>query len=115
MASLQENRTALTYLHLLSFFRNETCMADQMTKKSICSEPTFAVAREHSMCGFSRIDEVMAADLDRADAQPDVTGGVLEQKLESLHSRAGIEDMDMCVSCGLASVVLAELYGEGDS
>lgn len=90
-------------------------MADQMTKKSICSEPTFAVAREHSMCGFSRIDEVMAADLDRADAQPDVTGGVLEQKLESLHSRAGIEDMDMCVSCGLASVVLAELYGEGDS
>lgn len=115
MASLQENRTVLNYLHPISFFRNETCIADQMTKKSICSEPTFAVAREHSVCGFSRIGEVMAADLDRADAQPDVTGGVLEQELESLHSRAGIEDMDMCVSCGLLNVVPAELCGEGAS
>lgn len=67
------------------------------------------------MCGFRRIGEVMAADLDRADAQPDVTGGVVEQELESLHSRAGIEDMDMCVSYALASVVPAELCGEGAS
>lgn len=111
MASLQENRTVLNYLHPISFFRNETYVAGQMTEKSICSEPTFAVAGG----GFSRIDEVMAADLDRADAQPDVTGGVLEQELESLHSRAGIEDMDMCVSCGLLNVVPAELCGEGAS
>lgn len=86
-----------------------------MTNKSICSEPVFAVASEHSVCGFDPIGEVMAADLDRADAQPDVTGGVLEQELESLHSRAGIEDMDMCVSCGLLNVVPAELCGEGAS
>lgn len=40
---------------------------------------------------------------------------MLEQELESLQSRTGIEDMEMYVSCGLASVVLAELYGEGAS
>ncbi|MFB6453351.1 hypothetical protein [Bradyrhizobium tunisiense] len=57
----------------------------------------------------------MAADLDRADAQPDITGSVLEQELESLHSRAGIEVMEMCVSCSLLSVVPAELCGEGAS
>ncbi|MBH5390633.1 hypothetical protein [Bradyrhizobium diversitatis] len=57
----------------------------------------------------------MAADLYRADAQPDITGSVLEQKLERLHPRAGIEDMNMCVSCGLTNVVRAELCGEGAS
>lgn len=41
MASRQENRTVLTYLHLVSFFRNEAYMAGQMTEKSICSEPVF--------------------------------------------------------------------------
>lgn len=115
MASLQENRTVLNYLHLVSFFRNETYFAGQMTKKSICSEPVFAVAYEHSVCGFGPIGEVMAADLHRADAQPDITRSVLEQELGSLHPRAGIEEMEMYVSCGLASVVLAELYGEGAS
>lgn len=109
MASLQENRTVLNYLHPISFFRNETCIADQMTKKSICSEPVFAVAYEQSVCGFVPIGEVLAADHYRADAQPDVTGGVLEQELESLHSRAGIEDMDML------NAVPAELCGEGAS
>lgn len=43
------------------------------------------------MCGFRSNGEVMAADLHRADAQPDITGRVLEQELESLHSRAGID------------------------
>lgn len=52
MASRQENRTVLTYLHLVSFFRNEGYMAGQMTEKSICSEPVFAAAREHSVCGW---------------------------------------------------------------
>lgn len=85
MASLQENRTVLNYLHPISFFRNETCIADQMTKKSICSELTFAVAREHSVCGFGPIGEDMAADLYRADTQPAITGSVHEQELESLH------------------------------
>lgn len=32
--------------------------------------------------------EAMAVDLHRADAQPDITASVLEQELESLHSRA---------------------------
>lgn len=114
MASLQENRTVLTYLHPVSLFRNETYIAGQMTKKSICCEPVFAVAYEHSVSGFVPIGD-LAADHYRADAQPDVTGGVLEQELESLHSRAGIEVMDMCASCGLTSVVQAELYGEGAS
>lgn len=76
-------------------------MAGQMTEKSICSEPVFAAAREHSVCGFGPVGEGMAADLQRADAQPDITGSVLEQELASLHSRTGIEDMDMSVSCGL--------------
>lgn len=88
MPSLQENRTVLTYLHPASFFRNETYIAGQMTKTSICREPVLAAAREHAVCGFGPIDEVMAADLYRADTQPDITGSVLEQELESLHSRA---------------------------
>lgn len=90
-------------------------MAGQMTEKSICSVPVFAAAREHSVCGFGPVGEGMAADLHRADAQPDITGSVLEQELASLHSRTGIEDMDMSVSCGLTSVVPAELCGEGAS
>jgi hypothetical protein len=57
----------------------------------------------------------MAAHLHRADAQPDITGSVLEQELESLHSRACIEVMEMCVSYGLLIVVPAELCGEGAS
>lgn len=61
------------------------------------------------------IGEVMAADLHRADAQPDITGSVLGQELEDFHSRAGIEVIEMCVSCGLLSVVPAELCGEGAS
>ncbi|MHC4044860.1 hypothetical protein [Bradyrhizobium sp. 23AC] len=105
----------MTYPHPVSFFRNETYIADQMTKKSICSEPAFAVSREHSVDGFGPIGEVMAAHLHRADAQPDITGSVLEQELESLHSRAGIEIMEMCVSCGLLSVIPAKLCGEGAS
>lgn len=104
----------LTYLHPIRVFHNETYIAGQMTNKSICSEPVFA-AREHSVCGFGPIGELMAADLHRADAQPDITGSVLEQELESLHSRAGIEVMEMCVSCGFLSVVPAELFGEGAS
>lgn len=36
MASLQENRTVLTYLHPIRVFRNETYIAGQMTNKSIC-------------------------------------------------------------------------------
>lgn len=71
--------------------------------------------REHSVCGLGPIGEVMAADLHRGDAQPDITGSVLEQALEGFHSRAGIEVMEVCVSCGLASVVPAELCGEGAS
>lgn len=59
-------------------------MAGQMTEKSICSEPVFAAAREHSVCGFGPIGEGMVADLHRGDAQPAITGGVLEQGLESL-------------------------------
>lgn len=50
-----------------------------MTKKSICSDTAFAVAREHSVCGFDPVGEVLAADLYRAVAQPDITGNVLEQ------------------------------------
>ncbi|QQO35622.1 hypothetical protein JJC00_08585 [Bradyrhizobium diazoefficiens] len=57
----------------------------------------------------------MAADLYRADAQPDITGRVLEQELESLDPRAGIEDVNMGARCGLMSVVQAELCGEGAS
>lgn len=79
MASLQENRTVLNYLHPVSLFRNETYMAGQMTEKSICSEPVFAAVREHSVCGFGPIGEGMAADLYRADAQPDITGSVLSR------------------------------------
>lgn len=67
------------------------------------------------MCGFGSNGEIMAADLHRADAQPDITGSVLEQELESLHSRAGIEDVNMCVRCGLLGVVPAELCSEGTS
>lgn len=115
MASRQENRTVLTYLHLVSFFRNEAFMTGQMTEKSICSEPVFAAAREHSVCGFGPVGEGMAADLHRADAQPDITGSVLEQELGSLHSRAGIENMDRCMSCGLLNFIPAELCGEGAS
>lgn len=33
------------------------------------------------MCGFGSIGEAMAADLHRADAQPDITGSVLEQEI----------------------------------
>lgn len=106
----------MTYLHPIRVFRNETYIASQMTNKSICSEPVFAVARQQSVCGLGPIGEViMAADLHRADAQPDITGSVLVQELESLHSRAGIEVMEMCVSCGLLSIVPAELCGEGAS
>lgn len=86
-----------------------------MTKKSISSEPVFAVAREHSMCGFGSNGEITAAHLYRADAQPDITGSVLEQELQGLHPRAGIEDVNMCVSCGLLSVVRAEFCSEGAS
>lgn len=86
-----------------------------MTKKSICSETVFAAAREHSVCGFGPIGEVREFDLHRADAQPDITGSVLEQEPESLHARAGIEDTDMFVSCGLLNFVPAELCGEGAS
>ncbi|MGY8635551.1 hypothetical protein RAD15_24045 [Bradyrhizobium sp. 14AA] len=86
-----------------------------MTKKSICSEPVFAVAREHSVYGFGPTGEGMAANVHRADSQPDISGSVLEQELESLHSRAGIEDLDRYVSYGLASVIQAELCGEGAS
>ncbi|WP_156936983.1 hypothetical protein [Bradyrhizobium sp. WSM2254] len=57
----------------------------------------------------------MAADLHRGDAQPGITGSVLEQALEDFHSRAGIEDLDMYVSYGLASVIPAKLCGEGAS
>lgn len=85
MASLQENRTVLTYLHSASFFRNETYIAGQMTKKSIYSDPVSAAAREQSVCGFGPIGEIMAADLHRAVARTDITGSVLED-LESLHS-----------------------------
>lgn len=67
------------------------------------------------MCGFRSNGEVMAANLCRADARPDITGRVLEQELESLHSRAGIEDVNMFVSCGLLSVVSAELCSQGAS
>lgn len=102
----------MTYLHPIRVFRNETYIAGQMTNKSICSEPVFAVAREQSVCGVGPIGEVMTADLHRADAQPDITGSVLEQELESLHSRAGNENMDMCVCYGLTRVVPAELCGE---
>ncbi|MHB0790131.1 hypothetical protein [Bradyrhizobium sp. 5.13L] len=73
----------LTYLHPVSFFHNETYIVGQMTKKSICSEPVFAMAREHSTSGFGHIGEIMAADVDRTDAQPDITGSVLEHKLTS--------------------------------
>lgn len=90
-------------------------MAGQITKKSICSEPAFAAAREHSVCEFGPVGEVMAADLHRADAQPDITGSVLEQELGSLHPRVGIENMDRCMSCGLLNFVPAELCGEGAS
>lgn len=79
-----------------------------------CSILQGCPARDHSVCEFGPVGEVMVANLCRADAQPDVTGSVLEQKLESLHSRAGGEDMDMCVCC-LLIVVPAELYGEGAS
>lgn len=96
-------------------FRNETYIAGQMTKKSICSEPVFAVPREQFLCGFGPIGEGMAADLYLADAQPDITGSVLEQELQGLHPRAPIEDTDTCVSCGLKSVVPAELCSEGAS
>lgn len=50
----------------------------------------------------------MAADLYRADAQPDITGSVLKQELESLHPPAGSEAVEMCVNCGLTSVVQTE-------
>lgn len=70
---------------------------------------------EHSMCAFGSNGEIMAADLHSADAQPDITGSVLEQELESLHSRAGIEDVNMCVCCGLLSVVPVEFSSEGAS
>lgn len=82
-----------------------------MTNESICSEPMFAAAREHSMCGFGSKGEIMAADLHRAA----ITGNVLEHELESLHSRAGIEDVNMCVCCGLLSVVPVEFCSEGAS
>lgn len=114
MASLQEKRTVLTIcIPYLSC--NETYMAAQITKKSICREPVFATAREHSVCGFGPIGEGMAADLHRADAQPDITGSVLEQDLQGLHPRAPIEDTDTCVSCGFKSVVPAELCSGGAS
>lgn len=90
-------------------------MAGQITNKSICREPVFAAAREQSVWGVGSKGEIMAADLHRADAQPDITGNVLEQEVESLHSRAGIEDVNMCPSCGLLSVVPAELCSEGAS
>lgn len=64
------------------------------------------------MCGFGPIGEGMAADLYRADAQPDITGRVLEQELETSHSRAGIENMDWSMSCGLLNFVPAELCSE---
>lgn len=114
-ASLQESRTALTYLHPIRVFRSETYIAGQMTNKSICSEPVSTVARKQSVCGFGSVGEVMTADLYRVGAQPDIAGSVLEQELESLHSRAGIEVMEMCLRCGLLSVVPAELCGEGAS
>lgn len=49
--------------------------------------PVFALACEHSVCGFGLVGEVMAADLHRADAQSDMPCGVLEQELESFRSR----------------------------
>lgn len=82
-------------------------------QKEHLQRAAFAVAREHSV--WIRPGEVMAADLHRADAQPDITGCVLGQEPESLHSRASIEDTDMFVSCGLTSVVQAELCSEGAS
>lgn len=67
------------------------------------------------MCGVGSIGKAMVADLHRADAPPDSTGSVLEQELENLHSRAGIEDVNMCVRCGLLIVVSAELCSEDAS
>lgn len=71
----ESDRVLICILYL--FFRNETYMAGQMTKKSICSEPVFAAAHAHSVCGFGPIGEGMAADVYRADAQPDITVRVL--------------------------------------
>lgn len=114
-AQLQENRIVLTHLHLVSFFRNMTCVAGHMTKMSICREPVFAMARAHFMSGAGPIGEIMAADLHRADAQRDIAGSMLEEKLEGLHTRAVIEDLVLRVCCCLASAAPARLCGEGAS
>lgn len=62
MASLQENRTVLTYLHPVFFQRDLHCRPNDQKKHLRW--------REHSMCGFGSNGEIMAADLHRADAQP---------------------------------------------
>lgn len=115
MASLQENRTVLNYLHPVSFFRNETCIADQMTKKSICSEAVFAVAREHSVCGFVPY----LSGLGGRSLSCGRAAGRHEQRawaaVGKSNSRAGIENMDRCMSCGLLNFVPGELSGEGAS
>lgn len=67
------------------------------------------------MSGVDPIGEIVAADLDRADARRDIAGCVLEQKLESLDPRAAIEDLVLSVSSCLTSAAPAELCGEGAS
>lgn len=113
MASLQENRTVLTYLQPVFFQRDLHCRLNDQEKH--LQRAVFCSGARALVCGFGPIGEVMAADLYRAYAQPDITGSALEQEVESLHSRAGIEDMDMYVSRGLLIVVPAELYGGGAS
>lgn len=106
MASLQENRTVLNCIPYTFPQRDFHCRPNYQEE-----DPQRARICKHSMCGFGPIGEIMAADLYRADAQPEVTGSVLED-LDSLHSRARIENMDRCMSCGLLNVVPAELCGE---
>lgn len=75
----------MNYLHPVSVFRRDSHCRPNDQQKAPCSETVFAAARQHSVCGFDPIGEVLAPDLYRADAQPDITGSVLEQELESLH------------------------------
>lgn len=67
------------------------------------------------MPGVGSIGEFMAADLHRTDARRDIAGCVLEQKLESLHPRAVIEDLVLCVSSCLTRAAPARLCSEGAS
>lgn len=94
-----------------NFFSATRLTLSQMTNERICSNPNLQWRASTACTDFGSNGEIMAANLHRADGQPDITGSVLEQELESLHSRAGIEDLDMRVSCGLLIVVPAELCG----